>query len=272
MPRLKNLITENHFPLVYNFELPVESWPHNFQHFDCYTQWLHVVAWSPVFTELRTACWGWPILLFGMFSLYSNSKGSDAAMWVRRHVQAFAGRICYKNCHLRAGSYLLPLAAAHLWVMSLEKKKTNENTFVYLSQARLSILADGESYQHLSQNRTNQQFFLCLAKPNQISLGILPVWPAALSQISAWNENSDQQVAFPDESESSLGALLFCWFCHMAHFIIVPQTTHWAHVAKAMIRMLGCSGWRYCVRASFTWFCYALARFIKKQRDQHRVP
>ena len=56
-------------------------------------------------------------------------------------------------------------------------------------------------------------------------------------------------------------------FCHKAYFIIVPWATHWAHVAKAMIRMLRMTLLHTCVLV-----LSCCDSFHQNQGYQHRVP
>ena len=75
----------------------------------------------------------------------------------------------------------------------------------------------------------------CHVRPakTQISLGIRPVWLESSlcaqrvakgpSFLHADSEDSDQTGRSPGWSESSLGALSFCWFCHeAAHITFLP--------------------------------------------------
>ena len=67
----------------------------------------------------------------------------------------------------------------------------------------------------------NQQMTVCPAK-TQISLGIRPVWSEA-SLCAQWVAKDPSFLhADSEDSESSLGAQSFCWFCHeAAHFSFI---------------------------------------------------
>ena len=108
--------TENCIPLVHNFELPAESTSQCAELLIVTpSQWLNVDAWSPTcIYRIENSLLRVTALLFGMLSLYSNSKE------VRRLVQSFAGRIYYNFHHFT--SWLLSVTQSFRF-----EKKINEN-------------------------------------------------------------------------------------------------------------------------------------------------
>ena len=180
------------------------------------------------FTDWEQSVKGDTYYCLGCF-LCSTGKGCGAAVWVRRLVQEFPGRICYKNNHSRAGSCRWPLAvaAARLWVMSLEKKDKRKHFGLFVTSSAGPV--EKQNYQHLSQNMTNQQNY-CVSSEAYLDL---PVQPLSLISLRCpceetggskipiehmkgklWSDWLDS----PGWSENSLGSLLFL----LAYIIIVP--------------------------------------------------
>ena len=147
-----------------------------------------------------------------MFPLYSNSKGSGAAVWVRRLVQTFAGCICYKNHHSRAGSYLWPLAAARLWVMSLEKRDKRWHFVLFITSS--TVCTGRWRKLSLPEPKLTKQNY-CVPSDAWASShsdqSSLSAWRNRKSLDTHWANEANILIRlawFPGWTESSLGAVI----------------------------------------------------------------
>ena len=102
----------------------------------------------------------------------------------------------------------------------------------------------------------------------QISLGIRPVWSE--SSLSAWRYLGSLAThwahCWSGWSESSLGAHLFCWFCH-----VVAQTTNRGHTTRRPALSTVIVRWSYCLTEQRLIQCLTEQRLIQCLTEQRLI-
>ena len=117
-------------------------------------------------------------------------------------------------------------------------------------------LTDGENYQHLSQKHD---------KTNKITMSLYSKAGHSLMDTHWTHEaKTDRAIRIP--------RLIWIFFGHTVILLVLPcRLFHQCTLSyplsacrEAMIRTIECSGWRYYVPTSFSWYCHQKKKKKKK--------